>query len=461
MTGSRYDVVVVGGGAAGMSAAVAAARMGAKVALIERYGFLGGAAANSLVLAYCGFFQKGLQPVRAVRGVGEQFLNILAGVGQDVSPVLSRSGNRIILLDPEAVKFAGDRLMDEVGASVLMHSRVTGATVEGDRITSITVTDHARSFEVAADAFVDASGEATLASLSGAAMTTDSLTGLHVQPASMPVRIGGVAADVEFDRGQMADLIAAHNSTLEDPIHRGDGGVMFRLPISGDYWWMAIDLVTDGLTGAGLGAAERQARREAWRNLDLLRQLPGFEKAYIVATGPQIGIRETRRPRSREDLTGKALEQGLRRNDGIGRAAWPMEVHEAPGRARFVDIGGRICRHSAGCLAGRRSGQPLSGGKSGGRGCRCLRLLQSDGHCFCDGTSRRCDGGDQRRADLVYRSGQKGTGVPECVDLIPTIACRPIRRPPSAGVLRAGRHRRSQVRKENFKLKIDRSNDRR
>lgn len=337
---ARYDVAVVGGGAAGMSAAVAAAGTGAKVVLIERYGFLGGAAANSLVLAYCGFFQKGPEPIVAVRGIGEQFLNILASIGQDVSPVVSPSGNRIILLDPEAVKFAGDRLLDEAGVSVLLHSRVTGAAVDDGRITSITVTDHAGGFEVNASAFVDASGEATLASLSGAEMSVDSFTSRHIQPASMPVRIGGVAPGIEFDRDRMADLIAVHNLISDAPIHRGDGGVMFRLPISGDYWWMAIDLVTDGLTGVDLGAAERQARQEAWRNLGLLRQLRGFEKAYIVATGPQIGIRETRRPKSREDLTGKALEQGRRRDDGIGRAAWPMEVHEAPGRARLIDVGG-------------------------------------------------------------------------------------------------------------------------
>ncbi|MCC2611148.1 FAD-dependent oxidoreductase [Neorhizobium sp. Rsf11] len=337
---TRYDVVVVGGGAAGMSAAVAAAKIGAKVVLIERYGFLGGAAANSLVLAYCGFFQKGAQPVVAVRGIGEQFLNILASLGQDISPFVSPSGNRIILLDPEAVKFAGDRLLEEAGVSILLHSCVTGATVDDGRITSITVTDHAGGYEIGANVFVDASGEATLASLSGVDMTVDSFTSRHVQPASMPVRIGGVAPGIAFDRERMAQLIANHNLSQQTPIHRRDGGVMFRLPISGDYWWMTIDLATDGLTGADLGAAERQARREAWRNLDLLRQLPGFEKAFIVATGPQIGIRETRRPRSREDLTGKALEQGLRRDDGIGRAAWPMEVHEAPGRARFIDIGG-------------------------------------------------------------------------------------------------------------------------
>lgn len=337
---ARYDVVVAGGGAAGTSAAIAAARTGAKVLLLERYGFLGGAAANSLVLAYCGFYQKGPRPVVAVRGVGEELLRGLSGIGQDVSPVMSRSGNWIILLDPEAVKFAFDRLTEEAGISVLLHSRVTGATVDDGRVTSLTITDHAGSYEVSAGAFVDASGEATLSALAGVEMTVDSLEGSHVQPASMPVRIGGVGPGVEFDRARMAELIAAHNAGSDVPIPRTDGGVMFRLPVSGDYWWMTIDLATDGMTGADLGAIERRARAEAWRNLALLRQLPGFEDAYIVATGPQIGIRETRRPRSVEDLSGMALEQGLRRADGVGRAAWPMEVHEAPGKARFIEIGG-------------------------------------------------------------------------------------------------------------------------
>ncbi len=338
--GGRYDVVVVGGGAAGMSAAVAATRMGAKVALIERYGFLGGAAANSLVLAYCGFFLKGPEPVFAVGGIGVELLAMLAKIGQDIAPIRSSSGNWIVMLDPEAVKLAFDQLTDMNGLETLLHSGVTAVSTKPSGIGAITVTDHAGSYGITAAAFVDASGEAALASHAGLEMTTDSRAGDHVQPASMPVRIGGVSAGVTFDREQMTQLIAEHNACSDVPIHRTDGGVMLRLPTSNDYWWMTIDLVTDGLSGASLGNAEREARRQAWRNLQLLRQMPGFENAFISATGPQIGIRETRRPHSRNDLTATALREGDRREDGIGRAAWPMEVHEAPGRAHFVDLGG-------------------------------------------------------------------------------------------------------------------------
>ncbi|MCF6370845.1 FAD-dependent oxidoreductase [Rhizobium halophilum] len=336
----QADIVVVGGGAGGVSAAVAASRLGARVTLVERYGFLGGAAANSLVLAYCGFFQKSPEPIAAVRGVGADLLSELAAVGQPVSPVVSRSGNWIVMLDPEAVKFAFDRLCEKAGVRVLLHSRLTAVGRNHDRLAAVTVCDHAGTVDLDAKAFIDASGEAGLSSMSGTRLTVDSLRGDYVQPASMPVRIGGVAKGAEFDRARMAEIVNRYNVTADTPIPRADGGVLSRLPISEDVWWMTIDLETDGLSGESLTSVEREARRQAWRNLAMLKQMPGFEHAYLAQTGPQIGIRESRRPLSRQDITGSMLEKGLRRPDGVGRAAWPMEVHEAPGRARFVDIGG-------------------------------------------------------------------------------------------------------------------------
>lgn len=336
----KADVVVIGGGAGGMSAAVAAAHLGARVVLIEQYGFLGGAASNSQVLAYCGFYQKGSTPVPAVLGIGAELLAELESIGQPVAPIMSRSGNWIVMLDPEAVKFAFDRMCERAGVQVRLHSKLTAVTTDEGRITSVTLADHAGTVTIEADSFIDASGEATLSVLAGARLTSDICRGDHVQPTSMPVRIGGVAPDVPFDRALLSGIIAHHNATSDAPIPRADGGVISRLPISGDVWWMTIDLALGGLSGEDLCVVEREARRQAWRNLTLIRRMPGFEQAYLVATGPQIGIRDTRRPQSRDDMTGAALESGVRRCDGIGRAAWPMEIHEAPGRTSFIDLGG-------------------------------------------------------------------------------------------------------------------------
>lgn len=336
----KTDVVVIGGGAGGMSAAVAAARLGARVVLVEQYGFLGGAASNSQVLAYCGFYQKAFKPVPAVLGIGAELLAELETIGQSVAPIMSRSGNWIVMLDPEAVKFAFDRMCERAGVQVRIHSKLTAVTTDEGRITSVTLADHAGTVTIKAGSFIDASGEATLSTLAGARLTSDIRRGDHVQPTSMPVRIGGVAPDAPFDRAVLSGIIAHHNATSDTPIPRADGGVMSRLPISGDVWWMTIDLPLGGVSGEDLCVVEREARRQAWRNLVLIKQMPGFERAYLVATGPQIGIRETRRPQSCEDMTAAALETGARRSDGIGRAAWPMEVHEAPGRAFFIDLGG-------------------------------------------------------------------------------------------------------------------------
>jgi hypothetical protein len=143
-----------------------------------------------------------------------------------------------------------------------------------------------------------------------------------------------------FDRALLTDLIAAYNRDAEMPILRRDGGVLMRLPGTDDMWWMAIDLDTDGVSGADLARAEMLAREQAWRFIAVLRRHPGFERARIAATGPQLGIRETRRPRSWRDVTAADGLAGRRDVAGIARASWPMEVHEAPGRSRFVAIGG-------------------------------------------------------------------------------------------------------------------------
>ncbi|MEP9397466.1 FAD-dependent oxidoreductase [Mesorhizobium sp. KR2-14] len=339
-TVQKYDVVVVGAGAGGIAAAVGAARTGARTLLVERYGFMGGAATNAQVLAYCGFFARGETARQMVSGVGQDLLLELKALGIDIAPIVSKSGYWIIMLDPEATKLGFDRLARRNALDVRLHTRLLGAEVDGDRIRSVTLVDHSGITTVEAGAFVDASGEATLATLAGAPLSQPGGENAHLQAASFPIRIGGVPEDVVFDRKIMAELIAEHNKTAEMPILRADGGVVSRLPLTNDMWWMAIDLETDGITGESLTEVEFKARELAWLNLEVLRRHPGFEKAYLVSTGPQMGIRETRRPFSRADVVEQDVVEGRRHADGIARASWPMEVHESPGKARFVDIGG-------------------------------------------------------------------------------------------------------------------------
>jgi hypothetical protein len=339
-----FDVVVAGGGAAGVAAAAGAARAGARVLLVERYGFLGGAATNANVLTYCGLFQQGEVARAAVGGVALEVLRGLAALGFEVAPRRSASGNWIVTFEPEALKQALDGVAcGTPGLSLALHARVTGVEASGGVLGAVMLTDHAGMRMVRAAAFVDASGEAVLGALAGAAMRVDTMRDGPGNAASLPMRLSGVTRLP--DRAALARVAARANAMLaegrNDAVRvREDGGVFMAMEAPAEAWWMCIDLVTDGLSSASLTAAEVEGRRMAWACLGALRKEEGCEGARIVSTGPQFGVRETRRFATRAVVTEADGLAGRRDEAGIARAAWPMEVHAEPGRPRFTPVGG-------------------------------------------------------------------------------------------------------------------------
>lgn len=336
----HYDVAVVGGGAAGIAAAVGARAAGARTLLVERYGFLGGAATNAGVLSYCGFFVRGDACRRIVGGVGGQVLATLSGLGFDIAPVRAPSGNWIVMLDPEALKVALDRIVAGPGIDCRLHCTLVGARRSGPRLEAITLYDHAGAFDVEATAFVDASGDADL----GAAARVPPFAAGPARPrqhASITVRIGGVPPEAAVDRRLLADLVRRTDAGASKAHLRRQGGHFIRLPRSNDLWWMGIDLVTDGLDSGDLGGAERDGRDLAWRFVELLRTaMPGFERAFIAASGPQLGIRDSRQLATRYCLTADDVLAGRTRDDAVACGCWPAELHGGDGGPTFEPVGG-------------------------------------------------------------------------------------------------------------------------
>ena len=343
----KYDVVVVGGGAAGVAAAIGARQRGARTLLVERYGFLGGEAASANVLSYCGFYKQGETPQQVVGGVGASVLAGLARLGFDVAPMRAPSGNWIVMLDPEAIKYAIDRVAAAADVDCRLHCSLIGAHRSGGRIEAVTLFDHAGIFDVEAAAFVDASGDANLGFAAQVPSMADLEPGRRRQVASFPVRFAGVPAYVDVNREVLASLMVHFRNDDPQAFVRGHGGHFIRLPRSNDLWWMGIDLLTDGLDSFDLGVVERKARDLSWRFLELLRaRLPGFEKAYIVATGPQLGVRDSRQLQTRYRITEYDVLQGRRRDDGVALGCWPAEVHSgAGGGPKFQPVGGDGCYH--------------------------------------------------------------------------------------------------------------------
>jgi glycine/D-amino acid oxidase-like deaminating enzyme len=336
-----YDVIVAGGGAGGVGAALGAALAGAKVLLVEKYGFLGGAATSSNVLAYCGFFQQGLEPVKAVGGAADLVLDELRKLGLPCDPYRSpTTQNWIILLEPEAVKLALDRVLMRHGVDVLLHTRVAAVTRTADRIHSVTLAGMEGRRRVDAEAFVDATGDANLALLAGLAYRTGNEQG-HLQAISAPIRVGGRNLAVPIDRNAIISAFQDYNKSGDWPTARMDGGIYTEVPLTGEMWWMMFDHPIENLTSESYTKAEQASRAAAHDYVNVLRKsVPGFEKAYLVQTGPQIGIRESRHPQARYELTGEDLLTGRKREDGVARAAWPIEDHSVPGKPVYRSIGG-------------------------------------------------------------------------------------------------------------------------
>ncbi|WP_370285047.1 FAD-dependent oxidoreductase [Pseudooceanicola nanhaiensis] len=339
---SDYDVIVAGGGAGGVGAAIGAAKAGARVALVEKYGFLGGAATNAQVLAYCGFFHHGgNEAVQSVAGAGEEVRDELRRLGLDCKPYHSpTTGNWIILLDPERLKVALDRVLAAHGVDVFLHSRVAAASRTADAIESVTVAGMDGRFRLIGESFVDGSGDANLALVAGQPMRLGDGEG-RIQAFTMPIRVGGVTAEGRIDRQRIIAAVDAFNERSPEKINRTDGGIYTRVEGSGDFWWLIIDREMPDLSSRSFTRAEQSAREMAVTMVEVLRdKVEGFERAYLAQTGPQIGVRETRHPDARYEITHDDVLQGRLREDGVARASWPIELHTEAGKPAYEFIGG-------------------------------------------------------------------------------------------------------------------------
>jgi hypothetical protein len=347
-----FDVVVVGGGTAGIAAAVGAARTGATVCVIEQYGFLGGAATNSSVLTHCGFFdQTGTQ---VVRGVGQQVLDKLAERRIYRTQTIEETGNTVVLLDLETTKSVYDELVTESDVTLLLHSTVIAATTGGGSITGVEIAHRGGREQVTGRAFVDCSGDGALIAAAGADALLSEVA--ERQACTLVMRVGGVLDEADLSQAGISDAVGKYEADTGASLGRATG-IAVRMPVTREVMLLLVDQHRDVLDVAELTAAELQARRLSWQYLEAFRRfLPGWDAGYLSSTGPQIGIREARRLRGREQVRAEDVSAGRKRpDDVVARCGWPMEAHVAPGITEYggirdkgwYDIGyGAICSAS-------------------------------------------------------------------------------------------------------------------
>jgi FAD dependent oxidoreductase len=324
MEDSEYDVVVVGGGAAGVSAAVGASQSGARTLLLESAGFLGGAATLKCVQTYCGLYTISDSPRPAVAGVAARILSRLHELGGVRGPVKFRG--TFVLLDSEAVKYALDTVCEQAGVDVLLHAQVTNAERDRNLIAAVVYHDHNGDHQISGRAFVDASGECDLAYFAGASTRYGNHGSINL--GTLGTRFGGIARDADLSEKTWHDAIHTARQSGVGPLSK-DSSMLARVPISGDVITYLVSESYDARSAASISTAERLGRKQAWAYLEVIRTIKGCENAYLAISGPSFGTRESRHLDSHQQLTENDVLTAGTFDDSIALGAWGMEWHDS------------------------------------------------------------------------------------------------------------------------------------
>lgn len=321
----KYDVVVIGGGAAGISAAIGAKKRGQSVVLIERSSCLGGQATNANVASYCGFFTSGSEPKQIIGGVGQMVLDKLAAIGKYDGYRLSTVGNAIVPLDSEALKFVLDELVLENEIPTLLYCTLIKAKTENSKITMIECVDDMGSIFIEGKAFVDASGDGNLAYLSGAEIIFGNPGGT-TQMSTNVMRIGNFDIGIKLSPDVIEKAVQAAKKDGFKNLSK-DTGIIFKVNQHG--YAILPSVQVDSLDCAVLTACEMNTRRQAQEYIQAFRKyISGMENCILVSTGPKLGIRETRHIVGKYTLSLDEVLNAVKNERGIARGAWPCENHQ-------------------------------------------------------------------------------------------------------------------------------------
>jgi hypothetical protein len=332
----EYEICVLGGGPAGIAAAVAAARAGRKTLLIERYGFLGGMGTAAGVTNFCGLHANVHGEMhRVVQGVATDLLDRIDLLGGLNVPHLILGKILAQAYDTAAYKIAADDLLAHHKVDILFHALGAGVVMQDEaRINVLMVETKGGRQAVRAGIFIDCSGDGDLSAWAGAPFEVGDNAGSMLYP-SMMFRLNGVDPAKAGDAWrsipalmEAAEAAGTHHFPRKAAIVRPQkSGIEWRV----NFTQLARQDGTaiNGLEPDDLTRGEIDGRRQAIEAFAFLRTVPGFEKSYIVDLPPQLGIRETRRVTGGYRLSGEDVLGCASFDDSIGVNGWPMESHVA------------------------------------------------------------------------------------------------------------------------------------
>ena len=333
----RVDVLVCGGGLAGTMAAVAAAREGAEVSLVERYGFLGGNASAGAVAQFNSWQTGGGR--RVVAGLATEVVERLARYnGARPHEIFTMgTGTKMDRVEyaPEMLKLVLDDMVTEAGVRPLLHANLADVTASDRSIDSVTLLTRSGMLEVRPRVVVDASGDLDPMRRAGAAFLGLE-EGEQLQPATMMFRFGPVDFG-RFNAIPHEEITALARRGFEQGDLAREALHCARDPFTDDGWFNISRLGIDATDALALSRGEIEGRRQAWRAACYLRAaVPGCEHGALRAFATQLGVRETRRIQGDHVLTAEELSKPEQFADSIAAGAYPIDIHAASGGAFHV-----------------------------------------------------------------------------------------------------------------------------
>jgi glycine/D-amino acid oxidase-like deaminating enzyme len=358
---AETDVLVVGGGPAGIGAALGAADAGASVVLVERYGFLGGNATAALVMPLMSFHTQRAAFERAdgaklfptdhgpgepvVAGALARLLSRLIAAGGAITP--GPDTGYVVPFDPEMLKLAALEVLDEAGVRLLFHAFASGLPADGPR-RGVVFETKSGPIVIRAQTVVDCTGDGDIAAAAGAPFEIGRETDGLVQPMTLMFRM------VEFDRAGFEAYVRGHPDQwrgvhgLWDLIRRAADEGELDLPredilFFGTPHAREVSVNSTRVTGV-LGTDVFDWSYAEWRSRAQLRQIvrflqrrvPGFERAYCAQSGVHAGVRETRRIRGDYRLTADDVLSARQFDDVIARGSYPVDIHNPKGSGTIL-----------------------------------------------------------------------------------------------------------------------------
>ena len=339
----RFDVVVVGAGSAGSAAAISAARSGARTLLVDRLAFMGGTSTAVLDTFYA-FYTPGAAPRRVVGGLGWDVVERLTEAGLAFERLNTYGAGTGVTYDQEALKLVWERLAEDAGVGLLLHTWATGVRVADGRVEAVRLWNKGGERWVSAGAVIDASGDADVCAMAGVRYE-DATTTPQVQSLSTLFRLANVDVDVAagVPKAELWARMAEASRSGEYRLPRLEGS-WHRTPHRGVVMvHMTRVPGVDATDPVALTAAELEGRRQVAEYHRFLRdRVPGFEGSVLVGTSPAIGIRESRRVFGDLRLTREDVLAARRFPDEIALCGAPIEDHGAGDDTewRYVEGGG-------------------------------------------------------------------------------------------------------------------------